>query len=53
VTPAEAAHRSVTIEAGIRKWINDWNENPRPFIWTKTADEILGTSPLIASRLTT
>ena len=22
-------------------WINTWNENPRPFIWAKTADEIL------------
>ena len=22
-------------------WIEDWNENPRPYIWTKTADQIL------------
>lgn len=22
-------------------WIHTWNENPRPFTWTKTADEIL------------
>lgn len=29
------------IEADIRAWIDNWNENPRPFIWTKTADEIL------------
>jgi transposase len=39
-----SAHRSVTeLEADIRKWINEWNKDPRPFIWTKTADEILET----------
>jgi hypothetical protein len=25
----------------IRAWIDTWNENPRPFVWTKTADQIL------------
>jgi transposase/DNA-binding CsgD family transcriptional regulator len=35
-------HRSVqALEADIRAWIEAWNENPRPFIWTKTADQIL------------
>jgi transposase len=35
-------HRSVhALEADIRSWIADWNTNPRPFIWTKTAEEIL------------
>ena len=29
------------LEADIRQWIDTWNENPRPFTWTKTADEIL------------
>jgi transposase len=39
-----SAHRSVTeLEADIRKWINEWNKEPRPFMWTKTADEILET----------
>jgi transposase len=39
-----SAHRSVTeLETDIRKWINEWNKNPRPFVWTKTADEILDT----------
>ncbi|WP_443075102.1 hypothetical protein [Streptomyces sp. NBC_01435] len=28
------------LEQDIRAWIDGWNENPRPFIWTKTADEI-------------
>ncbi|OEJ56639.1 DDE endonuclease [Streptomyces agglomeratus] len=35
-------HTSVkALEADIRAWIDSWNENPRPFTWTKTADEIL------------
>ncbi len=35
-------HKSVqALEADIRAWIEDWNQNPRPFTWTKTADEIL------------
>src|ERR1700735_2423761 len=39
-----SAHRSVTeLEADIRKWTNEWNKNPRPFVWTKSADEILET----------
>jgi transposase len=36
------AHRSVReLNADIRDWIETWNENPRPFVWTKTADQIL------------
>jgi transposase len=36
------AHKSVqALEADIRSWIADWNSHPRPFIWTKTAEEIL------------
>lgn len=35
-------HRSVqALEADIRAWIKAWNDNPKPFIWTKTADQIL------------
>jgi transposase len=35
-------HRSVpALEKDIRAWTKNWNENPRPFTWTKTADEIL------------
>ena len=35
-------HKSVqALEKGVRAWIENWNENPRPFMWTKTADEIL------------
>ncbi len=35
-------HRSVrALNNDIRNWIEDWNENPRPYVWTKTADQIL------------
>src|SRR5215218_6005198 len=29
------------LERDIRAWIAQWNDNPQPFTWTKTADEIL------------
>ena len=35
-------HKSVqALEKDVRAWIQTWNENPRPFMWTKTAEEIL------------
>jgi len=35
-------HRSVTaLNADIRAWIETWNTDPKPFVWTKTADQIL------------
>ncbi len=37
-----SVHRSVqALERDIRTWLADWNDNQRPFTWTKTADEIL------------
>ncbi|UPK63114.1 IS630 family transposase [Rhodococcus pyridinivorans] len=37
-----SAHRSVRhLNADIRAWIDTWNENPRPYVWVKTADQIL------------
>ena len=37
-----SAHNSVNeLEADIKAWIDAWNEDPKPFVWTKTADEIL------------
>ncbi len=36
------AHRSVRqLNADIRGWIDTWNDDPKPFVWTKTADQIL------------
>jgi len=35
-------HTSVTsLEKDLRAWSATWNENPKPFTWTKTADQIL------------
>jgi len=35
-------HRSTrALDADIRAWIKTWNEDPKPYVWTKTADEIL------------
>lgn len=35
-------HRSVqALEHDIRTWTTHWNNQTKPFIWTKTADEIL------------
>jgi transposase len=36
------AHTSVkALEKDIREWIAHWNEDPRPYVWVKTADQIL------------
>jgi transposase len=36
------SHRSVRDLVGsIRTWITGWNDDPKPFVWHKTADEIL------------
>jgi transposase len=35
-------HTSVRqLNTDIRAWIDTWNDDPRPYIWTKTADQIL------------
>lgn len=37
-----SAHRTVAeLKAAIEEWLAMWNKNPRPFIWTKSADQIL------------
>ncbi|OLF04368.1 IS630 family transposase, partial [Actinophytocola xanthii] len=47
-----SAHRSVTeLEADVRGWINDWNKDPKPFVWTKTADKILDTLAAYCERI--
>jgi transposase len=36
------AHRSTRqLNTDIRNWIETWNQNPRPYVWTKTTEEIL------------
>jgi hypothetical protein len=35
-------HKSVrALENDVRAWIRKWNEDPRPFAWTSSAEESL------------
>ena len=46
-------HRSVqALEKDIRDWVKAWNENPKPFIWTKSADQILASLGRLLQRTT-
>jgi transposase len=38
------------LEAAIRDYIDAHNQNPRPFVWTKTADQILASIARFAQR---
>ena len=45
-------HKSVAaLENDVRDWITAWNDNPKPFRWTKTADEILDSLAKYMSRI--
>ena len=45
-------HRSVhALESDIREWVKGWNKNPKPFIWTKTAEEILDSIARLLQRI--
>ena len=45
-------HRSVqALEKDIRNWVAAWNENPKPFIWTKTAEQILESLSRLLQRI--
>ena len=46
------AHRSVRqLNADIRAWMDTWNQDPRPFVWTKTADEIFASIQAYLQRI--
>lgn len=45
-------HRSVReLNKDIRDWVKQWNENPRPYVWTKTAEQILDTIAAYCERI--
>ena len=47
------AHTSVrALNKDIREWIATWNENPRPYVWTKTSDQILESIARYCTRIT-
>jgi len=35
----------------IRTWITLWNDNPKPYVWHKTADEILDSLAAYCQRI--
>lgn len=48
-----SAHTSVRqLNTDIRGWIETWNENPQPYVWTKTADQILESIANYCGRIT-
>jgi hypothetical protein len=45
-------HRSTRdLEAAIDRYLAVYNEAPRPFVWTKTADEILASGARSCHRI--
>jgi transposase len=47
-----STHRSTRqLNADIRAWVESWNENPRPFVWVKTADQILDSVARYCNRI--
>src|SRR6266545_4351754 len=45
-------HKTVAaLEKDVREWIKDWNEDPKPFVWTKTAEEILNSLARYIARI--
>jgi transposase/transcriptional regulator with XRE-family HTH domain len=46
------SHTSVqTLEADIRAWVTAWNDDPKPFIWTKSAQQILESLGRLITRI--
>ena len=46
------SHTSVqALEADIRTWVDAWNANPKPFIWTKSAEQILASLGRLLTRI--
>jgi hypothetical protein len=46
-------HKSVqALEHQIREWVSTWNDDPKPFVWKKTAEEILDSLARYLQRVT-
>ncbi|WP_410675078.1 FAD-dependent monooxygenase, partial [Amycolatopsis sp. cmx-4-68] len=35
----------------LRNWVDDWNAHPKPFVWTKTAEEIISKLGRLCERI--
>jgi transposase len=48
-----AVHKNIqALERDIRNWAKTWNDDPKPFIWTKTAEQILESIARLMKRTT-
>lgn len=46
------SYTSVTdLERALKAWIDTWNDNPRAFVWIKTAEEIFETIAAYLNRI--
>jgi hypothetical protein len=52
--PETQLHRTQgrSLNNDIRAWINTWNDEPKPFVWAKTADQILDSTTRYCERIT-
>ncbi|MCY4631543.1 MAG: IS630 family transposase, partial [bacterium] len=39
------------LQDSINTWIDHWNQNPKPFTWHRTADDILATLATYLTRI--
>jgi transposase len=47
-----SVHKSLAaLEKDVHTWITNWNQDPKPFIWRKTAEEILDSLHKYISRI--
>ncbi len=45
-------HRSVNeLAASITQWVETWDDNPRPYVWHKTADKIFNSLAFYCQRI--
>lgn len=45
-------HKSVAaLEKDVRNWVKTWNDDPKPFVWHKTAEELLDSLAKYISRI--
>jgi hypothetical protein len=40
-SPTPRSTRVITKTNDIRSWIETWNDDPKPYAWTKTANQII------------
>ena len=41
LNPPRGSQKRRRLENDVRQWIKNWNQNPKPFVWSKTAEDIL------------